>query len=915
MAATITKGSKVVVDETAGLQNATATPTVTGDSDDNDILLNASTFPSAFGVLSAFGSVTKTGLSGYTGASGNTGSDAFTVSATGAISDVSFVGPDGLPLSGLDSGILTLDGTKIFLYTDANNNVVLGRVGLANGTADPNGVVAFAGYIEETLTGGATTGGKIWLTEYQPLKHLNAADPDDAVDLTGKVFVGVSQDVNFSLAGAPSGQQLFLMFTTEGATADANGRIPGVSIVVTGRDPLNQSASSDAITSGDTVNSSQGGGNTTLGTNNQAITEQEGLRFSFVSGAKADFTIPNLSPGEAGVEANIDFTQYFAARSATFQVVQETGGTSAKIKLTAINTDGSGGTAFIDGYADDLKTQSQPGQQVAITNGSVTVKTFAGATISTAVVTYNADGTVLISGVPTDAQITYRTDSDHDRVLIENAGSLTAKNGDKTHADFDIGGFQVLQTSVDKLEIGSNMVFEDDGPSLAFGNLIGTGTLNPQFGTWSMAAGADGLQGNSAGTGTTDGGVNIAMTGFQLVKPDSSVANGSSFSFSETAPSPDGNGSYHFTGSVTGDLDNDTNTADITEHFTMTVLANGTYNIDLVEGFQSTFTESTANGTLGAGGPDAVQTLTVGTDHIVFFSAVPTASVADLVSQGTQLGTPDFTEAQLETAHPAVIDFTRAMNVSTSGIGDGNNNLDGDANAAIGNADESFVANPGTEFTSAKVFIDNSVTGYNFTGGERLYYRLIYADGSTDGAGDGEVLVSTNIATTGSKPVAFTVVGSGKPIDAIQLTMAKGTVKIPEIQFITTTNSLADSLQLAFTASIKDGDGDSATSNFVANLSANALGSAFDFVLNGTANALDWFNVDLTQSQTKFQVNGLDTGTTRDKLVLLGQPGATFTIDNSGADAVVSVTESGTGQTTTVTVVGVDLLNSDIALV
>ncbi|PMY42269.1 hypothetical protein C1X67_30360, partial [Pseudomonas sp. FW305-62] len=118
--------------------------------------------------------------------------------------------------------------------------------------------------------------------EYQPLKHPDATNPDDAVNLLNKVFIGAGQDAEFSLANAPSGQQLFLMFTTAGATADANGRIPGVSIVVTGRDPLDQSASSAAITSADTVNSSQGGGSTTLGTNNQAITEQEGLRFSFV---------------------------------------------------------------------------------------------------------------------------------------------------------------------------------------------------------------------------------------------------------------------------------------------------------------------------------------------------------------------------------------------------------------------------------------------------------------------------------------------------------------------------------------------------------------------------------------------------------------------------------------------------------
>ncbi|UVM35499.1 DUF5801 repeats-in-toxin domain-containing protein [Pseudomonas sp. B21-019] len=457
----VASGASVTLDETAGLQNGTATPSPLGDADDNDIPL--ASLPSTFSTrLTALGAGTASGaaLSGYTGAAGNTGSNAFSVTADpGAnITDISFVDSAGVPLNGLDSGLDTLNGTSILLYTDTNNNILLGRAGSATGA------IVFAAYIEET--GSPLSGGKIWTVEYQPLKHPDASNPDDAVNLLNKVFIGAAQDAEFSLANAPSGQQLFLMFTTMGATADVNGRIPGVSIVVTGRDPLDQSASSAAITSADTVNSSQGGGSTTLGTNNQAITEQEGLRFSFVTGAKADFTIPNLSPSEAGVEQNIDFTQYFGARSATFKVVQETGGTTAKLLLTAVknadNVSGSqSGVNFVNSYANDST------EKVAITNGSVTVKTFAGAPVSGVVITYNADGTVLITGVPTDSQITYSTATDHNRVMIENAGLLTDKNGDKTHADFDIGGFKVLQSTASTAEIGSKMIFEDDGPSIS----------------------------------------------------------------------------------------------------------------------------------------------------------------------------------------------------------------------------------------------------------------------------------------------------------------------------------------------------------------------------------------------------------------------------------------------------------------
>ncbi|MCE6982929.1 hypothetical protein EI534_37400, partial [Pseudomonas frederiksbergensis] len=92
------------------------------------------------------------------------------------------------------------------------------------------------------------------------------------------------------------------------------------------------------ITTGDTINPSQAGGPTTFGTNNQMITEQEGIRFSFVTGARQNVTIPNLDQNEADVEANIDFTNVFNTRSATFDVVQLQSGKSAIVKISAFST-------------------------------------------------------------------------------------------------------------------------------------------------------------------------------------------------------------------------------------------------------------------------------------------------------------------------------------------------------------------------------------------------------------------------------------------------------------------------------------------------------------------------------------------------------------------------------------------------
>ena len=897
-------GVNVSLDETAGLQNATATPTPPGDADDNDILV--ASLPSDFSTrLTALAAGTATGaaLSGYTGAVGDTGSNAFTLTDASGITDISFVDSAGAPLDGADSGLFTLDGTSILLYTDTeNNNIVLGRAGSATGA------IVFAAYIEET--GSPVSGGKIWTVEYQPLQHPDATNPDDSLNLLDKVFVGTSQDLEFSLAGAPSGQNLFLMFTTENPTVvDVGGvlRITDPTIIATGKDPANQSNGVN-INTGDTINTSQAGGPTTFGTNSQMITEQEGIRYSFVTGARQDVTIPNLDQTEADVEANIDFTDVVNAKKANFDIVQLQSGKSAVVKISAFSTTAESGVNFIDGYTNDTT--------VAITNVVVT-------NISTGLVVENSDGSVndpaitisfdvngvaTITGVKAGYQIEYTTTADHNRVLIENGAALDAKGN--THADFDIGGFTLLQTAVTTAEIGSKMIFEDDGPALAFGNLIGTGSVLPQTGFWSHSAGADGLDAN---------GLDISLVNdqFTLVRPDNTTTTGTG-TLTEQSPSPDGNGAYHFAGTLTGDFDNNAATADTSVDYTLTAYANGSYTLDLVQGFSSTVVLSTADGSLSAGGPDPVRTLLIpktndptipsASEEVVFFSAKALASTSDILT-GIGLGASDPTEAQLQTNPlPSYID-PRAMNVSTSGIGVANNVLQGDNLVAIGATDESFVINPETLLTGMKVFIDNSVAGYN-TATEDLYYRIYYEDGSTSNLTE----VNTLTPEAGGQ-VSFLIEQEGSLlIDAVQLTMGRGDIKIPVIQFIQETQSLASDIQLSFNATVTDRDGDSATSTFDANLFANDLTGTFDYTLVGTGGERDAFNVDLSFTENQYQVTGFDADANlRDTLVLNGDQNAGVQIDTSGADSIVTVTETG-GQVTTITLVGVDLLTSDIVI-
>ncbi|CAI8912130.1 T1SS secreted agglutinin RTX [Pseudomonas chlororaphis] len=1510
----VATGASVTLDETAGLQNATATTSPAEDANDNDILLAA--LPSAFAArLSALGAGSATGaaLSGYTGAADNTGSNAFTVNlAPGATNiDISFTDSLGAPLNGLDSGLDTLDGIDILLYTDTDNNILLGRAG------GPGGAIVFAAYIEET--GSPVSGGKIWTVEYQPLKHPDASNPDDALNLLNKVFIGASQDLTFNLANAPSGQNLFLMFTKATPTVvDDNGvlRISDPTIIATGKDPANQSTGVN-ISTGDTINTSQAGGPTTFGTNSQMITEQEGIRFTFVTGARQDMTIPNLDQNEADEEDNIDFTAMFNAKAANFDIVQLQGGKSAVVKISAFNTAAESGEAFIDGYAGDTV--------VAITNVRVINN-------ATGLVIENSDGSVndasilisftggvaTITGVKAGYQIEYTTAADHNRVLIENGAALDAKGN--THADFDIGGFTLRQASTTTAEIGSKMIFEDDGPAaagtavagtvdedglasgvaggvgdvageatvasgsvtgifqsgvdvplsfslssdtsglpalssggvalvysvagdtltakagavdvftfslstagaysftllkpldhaagndenditinlgsllrasdkdgdtvtaaaeklvitvdddtptaagtavtgtvdedglangiaggvgdvagqatnasgsvsgifqsgadvplsytllsdtsglpalssggvaltysvlgdtltakagavdvftfslsaagaysftllkpldhpagnnenditinlgsllratdsdgdtvtaaaeklviivdddtptatgtaeagtvdedglangiaggvgdvageattasgsvtgifqsgadvplsyslssntsglpalssggvalvysvlgdtltakagavdvftfslsaagaynfallkpldhpagnnenditlnlgtllqatdkdgdtvtaaaeklvitvdddtptangtavtgtvdedglangiaggvgdvageatvasgsvtgifqsgadvplsyslssntsglpalssggvalaysvlgntltakagatdvftlsltvagaytftllkpldhaagndenditlnlgtllqatdkdgdtvtaaadklvitvdddtptLAFGNLIGTGTDLAQQGYWNKAAGADGL-----GAAGLD--ISLVNNQFTLVRPDNTTTIGTG-TLVEQSPSPDGNGAYQFAGTLTGDFDNNAATANTTVHYTLTAKADGTYALDLLEGFRSIVVLSSADGSLDAGGPDPVRTLTIGTEEVVFFGANPLAPQTgdNSILTGIGLGAPDPTEAQLQTNPLPSFIGSAAMNVSTSGIGIANNNLEGNTTAGINAGDESFVVNPETLLTAMKIFIDNSVQGYD-PATEELYYTIYYDNGTTSGAPI-KVLAADLHAEAGNQK-SFTVQWDGSHlIDAVQLTMGKGTIKVPVIQFIKETQSLASDIQLAFNATITDKDGDTATSAFDANLFANDPSDAlFDFRLVGTTGERDAFNIDLSVAENQYQVTGFDAGAgQRDAVVLVGDPGATVqSINNAGNDSIVTIAETG-GQLTTITLLGVDLLNTDIVL-
>jgi len=1179
----------LAIDETSGTQNASSALNVFADNDVNiatlsdaagapefDLLLTAvagAGAPKAGVSVSNANAANPTGTPLLTGLGANVTNLAFTDSLSQPLD-----GDAAKFAAGATDFLMTADGYKIFLYSYSalvgirtvngslpadlagvdENNAVFGikaNVSGAGGVADPNGAVVFAAYLQPTDASGNVqasdlnaAGAKVWIVEYQALQHgtagSTATDYDDARSLFDPLFVSVSNRTDFSLEGAPSGQNLFLMY------GDGTPAAGETAIVVTGKHPINQSIDSSGITAGDTVNTGQGGGKTTIGSNNQMVDPNEGMYFTFVKLAadsvpglpddgSVPVTVPNLDQNEADLESNINFDSYLGQNEAIFRLVQLQPPKASTLLITALNNaDGTEkGVNFIDGLNDGTGADIHGGDddtlvnvtEVTITrtakNGTITYQhTFAATGI---VADLDAAGgpltldftneTVKITGAIAGDLIDYKTAALHNRVLIENIGNSDAK----FNSAFDIGGFSLINantvpdpfraltfqddgptagialgtsevtvdetagvtdndvagttafdpdgtggnpattlaalfaianagtdtnlpqyalsgdsvvlstgssggtdgakstvfslaiagstgngtdsqldttdgknillfkegdlivgrydtangtvdgtdpaafaiaidqtgkvavaqyvslkhttpgngttpagsyderidltglvnavvtvtdndndTATASTAIGDKINFDDDGPGMAFGNLIGTGTIDPQFGYWTRNAGTDGVV-----PGVT--GLDINATGFTIVRPNNTTATGTA-TLDPLSGSPDANGNYLFSGTLSGDFDNNANTTDAPINYFLTALANGTYMLDLVEGFVSTTSiVSTIDG-LTAGGPDPVQTLTPGAGlhppaplndkQIVFFNVLATDSESQIESLIG--GTPDLTEAQIE-ANPAFKPLlgTEAMNVSTSGIGVGNNNLNGNDTSSSG-LDESFVANPEFDVTKVKVYIDNSVSGYT-PATESLSWTLYYTDGSTSGS-PVKVLAGDIIAGEKSNlPVHFDVqAAAGKTIDAIQLTMDSGTIKVPYIEFVTEIAAPANDLQLAFQAILTDGDGDTATSNFLANLFANELFGSFDFVQTGTVGA-DAFNIDLPDLKNTYEVNAFTVGT--DKLVLLGAN--SYTIGSSGGNSVVDITETAGGQHTFVTVVGVAITGADIATI
>jgi hypothetical protein len=185
--------ASVVHDETPGNQ---------GDANDTSDAL-----PAAFATrLAALSVGTEIGH-----ARGGAGEVTITAGADG-LKNVALTGSTGAALNGVDSGLDKTGGFSIFLYTDpTNDNIVLGREGTNDTTANPNGTIVFAIYLDQTT-------GELWLTQYGAIEHPtpgNSYDEPISID-PNLIYVTATDGDNDT---ATSAAAITVTFQDDGPTA------------------------------------------------------------------------------------------------------------------------------------------------------------------------------------------------------------------------------------------------------------------------------------------------------------------------------------------------------------------------------------------------------------------------------------------------------------------------------------------------------------------------------------------------------------------------------------------------------------------------------------------------------------------------------------------------------------------------
>ncbi|MEE4461819.1 DUF5801 repeats-in-toxin domain-containing protein, partial [Azotobacter chroococcum] len=423
----------VTIDESEG-QQTSGVATATEDNNDDDILL--SSIATLLGTLDTLGAPAA--------------GEAIEAAQNQVLTFEADVDPT-LKFTLKNGDIVVTEVLSALSTTAGGDPITLVRINDTTifGYADRGGAnerVAFALVLEKIEpTVGDPGGARVTIVQYEAIEHPDNTSFDEAVDLTGLVFVDAVQDIAFDdFSTAAAGQNLWNS-VTDTAT--------GIQLLFTGLD-----------FGSDTVNTSD----FAIGSNSQSIAIGDGIVVDFVK---------NQTPAkdtDAKTVTTINFTERVEGPSGGFTLVQTGGNDANRVGAEIFAFDSSElGTHYTDGVIGE----ASPYQTI------VSVKVWLGDTLVSAWdrtngitnntdpgVTYaisdsNDDG-VVIQGLLVHYRVEFHVgivDGDDtgklDRFSVQNVSS-----GGQANDTFDLGDIRLGGQVGEQADIGSHINFEDDGP-------------------------------------------------------------------------------------------------------------------------------------------------------------------------------------------------------------------------------------------------------------------------------------------------------------------------------------------------------------------------------------------------------------------------------------------------------------------
>lgn len=410
------------------------------------------------------------------------------------INDLKFVADSSTAVSGLT----TVDGgDALYLHVDATGNYAT-----LTTAADGSGrIVAAFALTDEAVDGSGVWTAGVQMVTFEALNHSDGGDPDDTVPLTDALKIAVDTAVSFNFDQLKSGNFLWAAV----GDSDSAMLITGQDLNV--KDSGSASHIGDILNSGatdpsDSVNTSQAapGSEATIGINAQhfaAGNSADGATgvLTFVTGYQP---LDSATPTYAGINVKqIQYQDYINVSSASINISQLTGGSSAKIHLSLWEAGGAGSdkapgdlipeegytnvSGVSESYIGNQDSDSHLTDDTAVNVASVTIGgntwLYNEANITTGVtkggITVSIDGNdIIVNGAHAGDTIAFTALDDAGSAVdgTFNRVDLQALQGS---AAFDIGHIDLSSGGLTSVGIGDHMFFDDDGPTIDPSNDVG----------------------------------------------------------------------------------------------------------------------------------------------------------------------------------------------------------------------------------------------------------------------------------------------------------------------------------------------------------------------------------------------------------------------------------------------------------